>query len=135
MMMLNDFKAHVQRIGGKVGVSLRGACTDAAAARQMEGALQEAIANGLLVVWIDCQRLTPMTWQGQRAILNADRLARTNGVTLHWCGMSGVVLEQLAASRLNLLLCLQPAANYKGPPLLLQDKLPDSTQSRFFYNK
>ncbi len=132
---MNDFNAHVQRIGGNVGVSLRGACTDAVAARQLECALQEAIASRLLVVWIDCQRLMPMTWQGQRAILNADRLAHVNGVTLHWCGMSGAVLEQLAASGLNLLLCLQPAANYKGPPLLLQDQFPDSTQSRFLYNK
>lgn len=134
-MLTNDFKAHVQRTGGKIGVSLRGACTDATAARQLEGVLQEAIADGLLVVWIDCQRLTPMTWQGQRAILNADRLARMNGVTLHWCGVPSVVMEQLTASGLNLLLCLQPAANYQGPALLLQDQLPASTQSRFFYNK
>jgi anti-anti-sigma regulatory factor len=118
-MLMNDFRAHVQRDDSKIGVSLRGACTDTAAARQLEDAIRDAVANELLVVWIDCQRLSLMTWHGQRAILNADRLARLHGVTLHWCGVPAAVLDQLAVSGLNLLLHLQPATGYQGPALLL----------------
>ena len=107
-----------------MGVSLRGGCTDSTAARQLETAVEEAITKGLEVVWIDCQRLEAMTWQGQRAILNADRRARITGVMLQWCGMPGAVLEQLVASGLSLLLHLQAAADYQGPRELLQDELP-----------
>lgn len=130
-MLANNFTAHVQRTEGRIGISLRGACTDTVAAKQLEGAVQEAVASGLLTVWIDCQRLQPMTWHGQRAILNADRLARMNGVVLHWCGMPTAVLDQLAASGLSMLLHLQPATSYQGPALLLEDYLPISTQSKF----
>lgn len=133
-MLTNRFTTHIQRNQGKIGISLRGACTDTPMAHQLEGAIREAIASGLLVVWIDCQRLAPMTWHGQRAILNADRQARTNGVALHWCGIPGPVLEQLKASGLDLLLQLQPAGSYQGPTVLLQDVLPVSTQPKFFSN-
>ena len=121
------FTAHLQQIQGKTGVSLRGQCTDVEAALQLEAAIKEAVTNGITVVWIDCQHLEPMTWQGQRAILNADCFARTTGVVLQWCGMPKAVLEQLVASGLSLLLHLQPAHKYQGPHELLQDNLPLST--------
>jgi anti-anti-sigma regulatory factor len=134
-MLTNNFTAHLQKTESRVGISLRGACTDTVAAQQLESAIQEGVATGLLSVWIDCQRLAPMTWHGQRAILNADRLARLNGVTLHWCGIPPAVLNQLATSGLNMLLHLQSAASYQGPALLLQDHLPPSTQPKSLYNK
>lgn len=128
--MMAHFTAYIKRAQGRMGVSLRGKCTDTGSAQQLETAIEEAIANGLAVVWIDCQRLEPMTWQGQRAILNADRRARTTGVALQWCGMPGAVIEQLVASGLSLLLHLQPAGSYQGPRELLQDTLPTSIQSK-----
>lgn len=128
---MTHFTTYIQQAQGKVGVTLRGECTDTNAAQQLESAIRAAIANGLTVVWIDCQRLEPMTWQGQRAILNADCFARTAGVVLQWCGVPEAVLEQLAASGLSMLLHLQPAARYQGPRELLQDTLPISTNPKF----
>ncbi|UOQ67103.1 hypothetical protein [Hymenobacter volaticus] len=125
------FTAYSKQTQGNIGVSLRGQCADAAAALQLEAAIKAATTNGKAIVWIDCQRLEPMTWQGQRAILNADCFARTTGVVLQWCGMPEAVLEQLAASGLSMLLHLQPAAHYQGPRELLQDTLPLSTNPKF----
>lgn len=125
------FTAYIKQTQGKTGVSLRGQCADVGAALQLEEAIKTAITNGKAVVWIDCQRLETMTWQGQRAILNADCFARTTGVVLQWCGMPGAVLEQLVASGLSLLLHLQPANDYQGPQELLLDTLPISTTPKF----
>lgn len=125
------FTAYSKQAQGKTGVSLRGQCADVGAAHQLEAAIKEVVANKMTVVWIDCQRLEPMSWQGQRAILNADCFARTAGVTLQWCGMPEAVLEQLVTSGLSLLLHLQPANNYQGPQELLQDNLPIPTTPKF----
>jgi anti-anti-sigma regulatory factor len=121
---MTTFTTYIQRNQGRMGVSLRGCCTDQEAAQQLESAISAAIANGLTVVWIDCQRLEQLTWQGQRGILNADRQARLAGVALQWCGMSAAVLEQLTSSGLSQLLYLQPADSYQGPQSLLQDTVP-----------
>lgn len=121
---MTTFTTYIQRNQGKVGVSLRGCCADQEAARQLESAISQAMANGLPVVWIDCQRLERLTWQGQRGILNADRQARLMGISLQWCGMPAAVLEQLVESGLSQLLYLQPTGSYQGPQSLLQDPVP-----------
>ncbi|WP_375437376.1 STAS domain-containing protein [uncultured Hymenobacter sp.] len=129
--MAANFTAYIQRTQSRTGVSLRGECTDLGAAQYLEAAIDEVITNGRAVVWIDCQRLESITWQGQRAILNADYRARAMGMVLQWCGMPKEVVEQLVASGLSLLLHLQPANGYRGPQQLLHDTLPISTKLQF----
>ncbi|UOG75829.1 STAS domain-containing protein [Hymenobacter tibetensis] len=121
---MTAFTTYIQQSQGTIGVSLRGCCTDQEAARQLESAISQAIANGLAVVWIDCQHLERLNWQGQRGILNADRQARLIGVSLHWCGMPTTVLDQLVESGLSQLLHLQTTGNYQGPQSLLHDSIP-----------
>jgi len=127
---MNTFTAHTQRQQGKIGVTLRGNCTDITAAELLEKAVADATTYGLAVIWIDCQRLNTITWQGQRAILNANQRARAAGVSPRWCGIPTPILEQFAVSGLGLLLSLEPASSYQGPPELLLDYLSPSTRIR-----
>ena len=102
------------------GLSLRGNCQGAGPAQQLEKAIDELVATGSPLIWVDCQRLTSLNWQGQRAVFNANQRARLAGRTLYWCGLEPAVLTQLTTNGLHLLLSLLPATSYQGPAALLQ---------------
>ncbi len=101
------------------GLSLRGNCQGTGPAQQLEKAIDELVAVGQAFIWVDCQRLTSLNWQGQRAIFNANQRARLAGRTLYWCGLEPTVLTQLTTTGLHLLLSLLPAEGYQGPAALL----------------
>jgi anti-anti-sigma regulatory factor len=77
-------------------------------------------------VWVDCRRLTFLSWHAQRAIFNAHQQARVAGTVLYWCGFSPGVLSQLADTGLPLL----PAGSYQGPRMLLQAHVPTGLHTR-----
>ena len=118
------FMVYLSQQQTSAGLSLRGSCHGAQAARQLEQALTEVLTPGPAFVWVDCRYLVFLSWHGQRAIFNAHQLARQMHCTLHWCGFSASVLEQLAANGLHLLLNTLPAGSYQGPSALLPEALP-----------
>jgi anti-anti-sigma regulatory factor len=124
MGTIATFTVYVSRQQTSAGLSLRGSCHGAQDARQLEQALTEVLTAGPAYVWVDCRYLHFLSWHGQRAIFNAHQLARQAHCTLHWCGFSASVLEQLAASGLHLLLNTLPAGSYQGPSALLPETLP-----------
>ena len=115
-----DFTAHLSSNSVASGLSLRGNCQGTGPAQQLEKAVDELVAAGQPFIWVDCQRLTSLNWQGQRAIFNANQRARLSGRTLYWCGLEPVVLTQLITTGLHLLLSLLPAEGYQGPAALLK---------------
>jgi len=108
----------------KAGLSLRGYCSSAATARQLEQAITELVTTGLPFIWVDCRYLGFLSWQAQRVIFNAHQQAKLAGCTLYWCGFSPAVLAQLAETGLHLLLHVLPASSYQGPAALLQEAAP-----------
>ena len=120
----STFHAYTSCQHGKAGLSLRGSCHGASAARQLEQAVAELVATGAPIIWVDCRHLTFLSWHGQRAIFNANQHGRVSGSVLHWCGMSPAVLRQLADTGLHLLLRVLPAASYQGPAALLHEPAP-----------
>jgi anti-anti-sigma regulatory factor len=115
---------YTSRQHGKAGLSLRGSCHGASAARELEQAVAELVATGAPFIWVDCRHLTFLNWHGQRAIFNAHQHGRVSGSVLHWCGISPAVLGQLASTGLHLLLSVLPAASYQGPAALLHEHMP-----------
>lgn len=101
------------------GLSLRGNCQGVGPAQQLEKAIDELVATGSSLIWVDCRYLTSLNWQGQRAVFNANQRARLAGRTLYWCGLEPAVLTQLTTNGLHLLLSLLPATGYQGPETLL----------------
>ena len=126
------FVVHAGNYQTTAGLSLRGPCTGAAAAQQLEHAMSEVLSYHRPFVWADCQRLTAVSWHGQRAIFNAHQRARLAGTSLHWCGLTPPVLTQLADTGLHLLLSVLPAADYRGPGVLLQEAVPKALYTRTF---
>jgi len=118
------FTIHLSNQQTTAGLSLRGGCNGPAAARQLEQAVAELVEARLPFVWVDCRRLTFVSWHAQRAIFNAHQQARVAGTVLYWCGFSPGVLSQLADTGLHLLLSVLPAVAYQGPRVLLQDQVP-----------
>ena len=121
--MKNDtaFAIHFGHHRAAAGLSLRGSCHSTSTAQQLEQAIAELLEASPAIIWADCQRLTFLSWQGQRAIFNANQCARQAGCLLYWCGLGPAVLAQLTATGLHLLLNLLPGGSYKGPSLLLED--------------
>ncbi|SNS01246.1 STAS domain-containing protein [Hymenobacter mucosus] len=114
------------------GVSLRGGCADSAEAVYLQQALEQIIQQfrqrDLPCLWLDCRHLETLSWQGQRALLHVDNLARTAGICLFWCGLNALVGEQLRTSGLYSLLYVRTAKEYAGPLLLLEENLPATVQ-------
>lgn len=105
------------------GISLRGSCLTKADIQALEhGFNQLALLSGNQL-WVDCRHLESLNYQGQRAILWADNLARTKGITLLWCGLPAGILTQLSESGLGLLLHLLPVTAYQGPAELVTARL------------
>jgi anti-anti-sigma regulatory factor len=121
---------HLSNQQNTAGLSLRGSCNGPAAAQQLEQAVAELVAARSPFVWVDCRRLTFLSWHAQRAIFNAHQQARVAGTVLYWCGFSPGVLSQLADTGLHLLLSLLPAGSYQGPRMLLQDHVPTGLHTR-----
>jgi anti-anti-sigma regulatory factor len=128
----STFTVHLSNQQATAGLSLRGSCNGAVAARQLELAVAELVAAHPPFVWVDCRRLTFLSWHAQRAIFNAHQQARIAGTVLYWCGFSPGVLSQLADTGLHLLLSVLPAAAYQGPRILLQDQVPNALHTRQF---
>jgi anti-anti-sigma regulatory factor len=126
------FTVHLSNQQATAGLSLRGSCNGAAAARQLEQAVAELVATHPPFVWVDCRRLTFLSWHAQRAIFNAHQQARVAGAVLYWCGFSPGVLSQLADTGLHLLLSVLPATAYQGPRILLLDQVPNALHTRQF---
>lgn len=101
------------------GLSLRGSCLSNENIQQLEQALSRLNLVAGKSLWIDCRYLEKVNYQGQRVLLWLDTHARTQGLTLYWCGFPAEVLTQLHESGLALLLRLVPAGAYKGPTNLL----------------
>lgn len=106
------------------GLSLRGPCTSADAARHLAQAVAEAVSCGHFHIWVDCRHLSAVSWYAQGALLAATQLARQAGSALIWCGFSPAVLAQLAETGLHRRLPQLPAAGYRGPAALLLDAGP-----------
>ncbi|GAB3635132.1 hypothetical protein GCM10027422_07220 [Hymenobacter arcticus] len=113
------FTVHLSNNPAAAGLSLRGNCQGTGPAQQLERAIDEMVAAGSTLIWVDCRYLTSLNWQGQRAIFNANQRARLAGRTLYWCGLEPAVLTQLTTNGLHLLLSLLPATGYQGPAALL----------------
>lgn len=126
------FTAHVGNLHTTAGLSLRGQCDTSGAAGQLEQAIREVVGYGQPMVWVDCQRLLSLSWHGQRAIYNGHQRALVEGAGLYWCGLTPTVQHQLADTGLHLLLDLLPAANYRGPAVLLEDVVPQALYTRMF---
>lgn len=114
-MNSSAFTIRIGGLCGRMGMSLRGSCTTSANATQLEQALQPLLTSCGPHLYIDCQHLTGLTWQGQRVLLGAERLARTSGVTLYWCGMPESITTLLKASGLYFLMIMLPPNGYRGP--------------------
>jgi anti-anti-sigma regulatory factor len=132
MGMTTTFTVHVSSQQTNAGLSLRGSCHSAGAARQLEQAVSEMITAGMPFIWVDCRYLTFLSWHGQRAIFNAHQQARKAGCTLYWCGFAASVLGLLADTGLHLLLNMLPAGSYQGPAGLLQEAIPAALHTRSF---
>lgn len=109
---------------GNLGISLRGSFQRANHGQQLVHAIRQLLTAGGAPVWIDCRFLAPLTWQGQRAILQADQVAREMGGTLFWCGFPAALEIQLQESGLLTLLNTVPATHYEGPRTLLLESVP-----------
>lgn len=111
-----------------IGLSLRGNCTEPVDAVYLQQALAQTVQQlqtlYLSYLWLDCQRLEALSWQGQRALLRADSQARAAGVLPCWCGLPERVTEQLLHSGVHTLLHVLPVESYQGPLPLLEDHLP-----------
>jgi anti-anti-sigma regulatory factor len=114
------FTVHLSPNPTAAGLSLRGNCQGSGPAQQLEKAIDEMVAAGSALIWVDCRYLTSLNWQGQRAVFNANQRARLAGRTLYWCGLEPAVLTQLTTTGLHLLLSLLPATGYQGPVAVLQ---------------
>jgi anti-anti-sigma regulatory factor len=121
MGIATPFTVRLSSQHNKAGLSLRGYCSSAATAQQLQAAINELVATGLPFVWVDCRYLGFLSWHAQRVIFNAHQQAKQAGCTLYWCGFSPAVLSQLAETGLHLLLNVLPASSYQGPPALLQE--------------
>lgn len=130
MKTASTFTVHLSNQQNTAGLSLRGSCSGPSAARQLQQAVAGLVAARSPFVWVDCRRLTFLSWHAQRAIFNAHQQARVAGTVLYWCGFSPGVLSQLADTGLHLLLSLLPAGSYQGPRVLLQDHVPTSFHPR-----
>jgi anti-anti-sigma regulatory factor len=102
-----------------MGLSIRGACMDAAHASHLDQAMEQLLAKGVAKAWIDCQGLHSLNWVGQRALLHANSSARTSNTQLYWCGLAPDLVKKLTANGLDSELQLCPAAEFKGPQFLL----------------
>lgn len=103
------------------GVSLQGSLCYPAEAVQLQQALAPLIRNAnVRHIWLDCQHLQHLSRQGQRAMLVLDQQARQASTTLHWCGLSEEIINQLTESGLYLLLQVLPAGGYQGPAISAQ---------------
>ena len=111
-----------------IGLSLRGNCTEPVDAVYLQQALAQTVQQlqtlYLPYLWLDCQRLETLSWQGQRALLRADSQARTAGILPCWCGLPEGVTKQLLDSGVHTFLHLLPVESYQGPLPLLEDYLP-----------
>jgi anti-anti-sigma factor len=132
MGIATPFTVRMSSQHNKAGLSLRGYCSSAATAVQLEQAITELVATGLPFIWVDCRYLAFVSWQGQRVIFNAHQQARAAGCTLYWCGFSPDVLAQLAETGLHLLLHVLPASSYQGPTALLKEAAPTPRPSHPF---
>lgn len=130
MGIATPFTVRMSSQQNKAGLSLRGYCSSAATAQQLEEAITELVTTGLPFIWVDCRYLAFLSWQAQRVIFNAHQQARLAGCTLYWCGFSPAVLGQLAETGLHLLLHVLPASSYQGPAALLQDAAASSRPPR-----
>ena len=129
MGISTPFTVRLSSQPNKAGLSLRGYCSSAATAQQLQAAITELVATGRPFIWVDCRYLGFLSWQAQRVIFNAHQQARQAGCTLYWCGFSPAVLAQLAETGLHLLLHVLPASSYQGPPALLQEVAAPSARA------
>ena len=111
-----------------IGGSLRGRCTESTDAWYLQQALAQTVQRMqplyLPYLLLDCQRLETLSWQGQRALLQADSQARATGVLLCWCGLPDGVRKQLLESGVHPFLHVLPIEAYQGPLPLLEEYLP-----------
>ncbi|UYZ64728.1 STAS domain-containing protein [Hymenobacter weizhouensis] len=106
---------------GTAALRLQGQCCNGTDAAYLQEAMQQVLTETPgTQVWIDCEQLESLTWQGQRALLNADQLARTKGVVVYWCGIPAVVRDKLAESGLLSLLQIAATTAYRGVLTLLE---------------
>lgn len=107
---------HIEVTGVAAGqeVSLRGACRTPADARDLQQLISRNIFGGAKPLWIDCERLTYISYAGQQAVFRLEQQARAARVPIYWCKLSGLVGEQLAASGLYLLLRSLPGGGFCG---------------------
>ncbi|MCA8829985.1 hypothetical protein [Hymenobacter pini] len=104
------------------GISLRGNCCSEADIQLLHDAFLQLPTLAGRQLWVDCQHLARISYQGQRALLWADNHARTLGTTVYWCGFSADILTQLGESGLSLLLRLLPASAYSSTAELITPK-------------